>query len=154
MTVVIRRSTADDAESIGSLALEFQSHLRALGDSADFDWSAKKYLRDGFGDDPAFEGLVAEADSRVVAYALYHSGYDTDRGQRMIYLIDLYVTPAFQRCGIGEKLMQRISEIGRARGAELIAWSVLERNATAARFYEKLGAVYANHVRVMWMPIE
>jgi ribosomal protein S18 acetylase RimI-like enzyme len=153
MYVAIRPSTAHDAASIGSLAAEFQSYLRALGDYADFDWNAKKYLRDGFGENAAFEGLVAEVNSEVIGYALYHFGYDTDRGQRLIYLIDLYISEQFRRSGIGEKLMGRLCEIGRTKGAELIVWSVLKRNASAISFYEKLGARYADKLHFMYYPI-
>jgi ribosomal protein S18 acetylase RimI-like enzyme len=154
MEVAIRQSVAHDAESIGALAAEFHSYLRALGDEANFDWDAEKYLRDGFGEHSAFEGLVAEVDSRVVGYALYHFSYDTDRGQRLIYLIDLYISQSFRRAGIGEKLMQRISETGRLRGAEYIIWSVLKGNALAINFYEKLGAKYVDDVHFMWCPIK
>jgi ribosomal protein S18 acetylase RimI-like enzyme len=154
VTAAIRQATASDAESIGTLAAEFQSYLRPLGDQADFNWDARKYLRDGFGESPAFEGLVAEVGSAVVAFALYHSGYDTDRGQRMVYLIDLYVSPAFRRCGIGRRLMQRVSGIGRTRGAELIAWSVSKRNTMALSFYETLGPSRVEDLQVMWVPID
>ncbi len=151
--MTIRQSTAEDAESIGQLAAEFHSYLRALGDRADFDWGATKYLRDGFGENAAFEGLVAEVDSKVVAFALYHYGYETDRGQRVIHLIDLFVSEPFRRRGIGEKLMQRISEIGRAKDVELIFWSVFKPNTDALRFYEKLGANYTDGLHFMWCPV-
>jgi ribosomal protein S18 acetylase RimI-like enzyme len=110
-------------------------------------------LRDGFGEDPAFEGIVAEVDSSVVAFALYHGGYDTDHGQRLIHLIDLFVSEPFRRRGIGEKLMQRIFEIGQIKGAELVLWSVYKPNASALRFYEKLGAKYADGLHFMWCPV-
>ena len=99
MNIEIRRSTADDAQSIGRLAAEFQSYLRASATKQTSDWDGARYLADGFGEDPAFEGLVAEADSRVVGYALYHFGYDTERGQRLIYLIDRFVSQPFRRAG-------------------------------------------------------
>jgi ribosomal protein S18 acetylase RimI-like enzyme len=153
MTVTIRQSSANDAESIGTLAAEFQSYLRAQGSQTDFAWGARQYLRDGFGEDPAFEGLVAEVDARLVAYALYHFGYDTDRGQRIVYLIDLFVSGSSRRHGIGEMLMRRLSDIGRHGGAELIAWSVLKQNSAAVSFYRKLGAKSVEEVDVMWVPI-
>ena len=153
MTIEIRQATAGDAEAIGSLAAEFQSYLHELGDETDFDWGAAKYLADGFGENPAFEGLVAEVDSRVVGYALYHSGYDTDRGQRLIYLIDLFVSQPFRRAGIGDKLMQCLSEVGRSRRAEYVVWSVLKGNPLATRFYERLGATHADKLHFMLWPI-
>src|SRR5512135_721585 len=104
MNVSIRQSTADDAEAIGRLAAEFQAYLRSLGDKTRFDWGASKYLRDGFGENPAFEGLVAETESGVVGYLLYHFGYDTERGQRLMHVIDLYVRESFRRRGIAKAL--------------------------------------------------
>lgn len=153
MNIEIRRSTADDAQSIGRLAAEFQSYLRALGDETNFDWDGARYLADGFGEDPAFEGLVAEADSRVVGYALYHFGYDTERGQRLIYLIDLFVSQPFRRAGIGDKLMQCLSDVGRSRRVEYIVWSVLTANSLATRFYERLGARHADELHFMLWPV-
>ena len=153
MSLTIRQSRADDAEPIGRLAAEFHSYLRALGDETEFDWGAAKYARDGFGEHPAFEGLVAEVDSRVAGYALYHFGYDTDRGQRLVHLIDLYVSPSFRRAGIGERLMRRVSEIGHTHGAEYMLWSVLKTNALAIGFYEKQGAEHVEHVQFMWRAI-
>jgi ribosomal protein S18 acetylase RimI-like enzyme len=97
---------------------------------------------------------VAEVDSRIAGYALYHFGYDTDRGQRLVHLIDLYVSPSFRRSGIGERLMRRLSDIGRSQGAEYMLWSVLKSNALAIRFYEKQGAQHVEHVQFMWRPIQ
>jgi GNAT superfamily N-acetyltransferase len=151
--MTIRQCTAEDAEPIGQLAAEFHSYLRALGDRADFDWDAAKYLRDGFGENAAFEGLVAEVDSKVVAFALYHDGYETDRGQRVIHLIDLFVSEPFRRRGIGKKLMQRIFEIGQIKGAGLVLWSVFKPNAAALRFYEEVGAKYTDGLHFMWCPV-
>jgi ribosomal protein S18 acetylase RimI-like enzyme len=154
MSLTIRQSRADDADSIGRLAAEFHSYLRALGDETEFDWGAAKYARDGFGEHPAFEGLVAEVDSLIIGYALYHFGYDADRGQRLVHLIDLHVSPPFRRSGIGERLMRRLTEIGRSQRAEYMLWSALKTNALAIRFYEKQGAQHVEHVQFMWRPIQ
>ena len=153
MTPTIRACTAADAAAIGELATEFQHHLRAHGSQTDFHWGAAEYLRDGFGADPAFEGLVAEVDGRVVGFALYDSGYDTAQGERYVYLIDLFVSAPFRRMGVGEALMREVGAIGRRRGAGSIAWSVLKDDLAARRFYEKQGARYIDESRVMWCPI-
>lgn len=153
MPTTIRPATRDDAEAIGTLAAEFQAYLRAAGSRGDFAWGAAQYLRDGFGADHAFEGIVAEEEGRVIAYALFHFGYDTDRGERYLYLIDLFVSASYRGRGIGELLMGRLTEIGRERGAELLAWSVLTRNAAAIRFYRRLGAVPVDDQLTMYRPI-
>jgi ribosomal protein S18 acetylase RimI-like enzyme len=153
MSVTIRHAEARDAEAIGRLATEFHAYLRTLGDKAAFDFGATAYLRDGFGDEPAFAGLVAESDSIVVGYLLYHFGYDTDHGQRLVHIIDLYVTERCRRQGIGEALMRRVMEIGRSSGAEVMIWSVYGPNSMAKQFYEKLGAKYLNDLDFMSLAI-
>lgn len=150
----IRASTPADAEAIGMMAAEFQAYLRGLGDQTPFDWGAAKYLRDGFGDHPAFQGLVAETDSGVGGYLLYHFGYDTDVGQRLVHIIDLYVREAFRKHGLGSALLQRVAEIGRAREAEVLFWCVYHRNTAALRFYEKMGAKLVKSLHFMILPID
>ena len=150
MPPTIRRATAADAPAIGELAAEFQSYLRARGSQGEFRWGADEYLRDGFGEDPAFQGLVAEEGGPPVGFALYASGYDTTRGERYVYLIDLFVTASHRRRGVGQALMRAVGEIGRRRGAEAVAWSVLTGDRAARSFYEKLGAAYVDDSRVMW----
>ena len=134
------------------LALEFQKYLRGLGDPTNFNFGADTYLRDGFGPRPAFQGLVAEASNTVVGYALFHDGYDTDRGRRVIHLIDLYVQETQRRQGIGKALVRRVVEIGQDRGAEILFWSVYKPNEPAARFYERLGARYITGLD--WMVLD
>ncbi len=50
----IREATRDDAGDIVALSDEAVEYLRSLGDTADFQFNASTYLRDGFGDNPAF----------------------------------------------------------------------------------------------------
>ncbi|MEP6668628.1 MAG: GNAT family N-acetyltransferase [Chthoniobacter sp.] len=154
MDLLIRASTCHDAEAIGRMAAEFCAYLRTLGDETEFGFGAAKYLRDGFGDDPAFQGLVAETDSEVSGYLLYHFGYDTDLGQRLVWVIDLYVREAVRHRGVASALMKRVAEIGRSHGAQALFWSVYEPNTAARRFYESLGATSVNGLRFMSLAIE
>ena len=45
----------------------------------------------GFGQNPVWWGIVAEADGIIVGFALYYVRYSTWKGQRM-YLEDFLVT--------------------------------------------------------------
>ena len=68
-----------DAAAVDSLGWEFAEYLRSLGDPDPHSLTAEEYLRDGFGEQPAFAGLIANLDGRAVGYLLYHPGYDLDR---------------------------------------------------------------------------
>lgn len=149
----IRKANAADAPQIGRLIAEFQDYLRGLGDTTEFRFSAAAYLRDGFGEHPAFEGFVADSGGTLLGYALYHPGYDTDQAQRLLFLVDLYVSQASRRQGVGEALMKQLAEAGRAHGAKALVWAVFKPNELAARFYLRLGAHYIETLHWMTLPI-
>ena len=94
--------------------------------------------RDGFGANPAFRVLIAEVDGIVAGYALYFSGYDTDRASRGVCMADLYVEPDLRRYGVGRALMKAVARACRELGGEWMFWSVLKRNRTARKFYKTL----------------
>lgn len=152
-SILIRRAVAADAVTIGTLARQFADYLRALGDTTEFKLNAETCLRDGFGENPAFEGLVAEDDGRVIGYLLYHMGYDSDKAQRTLYVADLYVDSTARRRGTGQALMEKAASIARERGAAEMIWSVFGPNDMAKSFYEKLGARRITEVYFMRLEV-
>lgn len=140
MTLTIRPALETDARDIGNLAQQFASYLRELGDQSEFNLTAESYLRDGFGKQPAFSGIVGEDNGRVVGYLLYHFGYDSDAAARNLHVVDLYVDRSDRRRGVGTALMRSAAEIARAGDAFELVWSVYHRNILASEFYERLGA--------------
>ena len=152
--MIIREATRDDAADIEALEKEFDEYLRSLGDDTGISFNADTYLQDGFGDNPAFQGLVAEVDDKIVGYLLYHSGYNVDWGMRIFYIIDLYVRPANRLQGVGKALMKRAGEICIAAGGKRLYWSVYSPNRPAFSFYERLGAQYHRDMEYMYLPLQ
>lgn len=150
---VIRAAEAEDAEAVGRLAGEFVAYLRALGDEAELRFDATTYLRDGFGDNPAFSGLVAVRGAEVLGYLLYHQGYDADYAARTLHVADLYVSATRRGHGIGRALMERACEICRRFGGTQVVWSVYAPNQTARGFYERLGARYTRNMLFMRLDV-
>lgn len=126
---------------LARLALQFAQHMRALGDTTDVKLDAAAFHRDGFGADPAFRTLVAEAPEAIVGYLLYHFGYDSDSASRVVFVADLYVSRPARRLGIATALIDEVRHAARARGARQIVWTVDRRNAAAKVFYRRIGAV-------------
>lgn len=145
----IRPALPEDADAIARLYGQFADYLRSLGDSTDFRFDAASYLRDGFGPNPAFAGLVAEVADQVVGYLLYHFGYDTDRAIRVLHVIDLFVDPAARGQGIGKALMYSAAQLCRAGGGSELFWAVYKPNKLAADFYQRLGARYVEDLDYM-----
>src|SRR5215468_9289148 len=151
MTLNIRAATADDADAVGRLARQFADYLRSLGDTTDFKLNAQTYLRDGFGTNPAFSGLVAEQGDDIVGYLLYHFGCDTDNATRILHVVDLYVDERARRQGVGKALMSVVAKLSRDAGGMELFWSVYVHNKMAASFYEGLGAGYTRDLLFMWI---
>ena len=93
-----------------------------------------------FGENPVAEALVAQADGKVVAFALFFTNFSTFLAQPGLYLEDLYVQPAWRGQGVGKALLQRLGAMAVERGCGRFEWSVLDWNDNAIRFYEKMGA--------------
>lgn len=93
-----------------------------------------------FGPRPAAECVVVEQGEQIAAFALFFHNFSTFLGQPGLYLEDLYVRPAHRGQGIGRSLLVHLAALARERGCGRFEWSVLDWNANAIAFYEKLGA--------------
>ena len=147
--VRIRTITAADAEAVVHMWSDFARYLRGLGDSDEQNFGVEAYLRDGFGPDPAFTGIIAERGGSAVGYLLYHFGYDSDQAMRTMYIVDLWVDPAARRGGVGRALMGEAAARCRARGGRELSWAVFPPNRLSVAFYERLGARYYSATKFM-----
>jgi len=93
-----------------------------------------------FGPRPAAEAVVGEVNGEVVAFALFFSNFSTFLGRPGLYLEDLYVQPAHRGTGLGKALLAHLGALAVERGCGRFEWSVLDWNANAIRFYERMGA--------------
>jgi GNAT superfamily N-acetyltransferase len=147
----IRRS---DAEQVGQMIRGMAQYLRGLGDNTDFRFNAKSFLRDGFGRNRAFYGFIVEADGTAAGYALYHGGYDTDKGYRVVYLADLYVRPEYRGMGLGRQLIEAVKNEAKKKEAKKIFWTVYAPNRAARQFYWHIGARYSTGMLAMKLPVK
>jgi GNAT superfamily N-acetyltransferase len=110
--------------------------------------TAEDLLRDGFGERPVFQCLIAEWEGQVAAMALYFPFYSTWRGNAGVHLEDLFVRPQFRRKGIAKALFARLAQVTLERG-DRFQWHVLDWNKPAIDFYEQMGARMLNEWRIM-----
>ena len=94
-----------------------------------------------FGEHPAAEALVAQTDGAgVVGFALFFTNFSTFLCRPGLYLEDLFVLPEHRGSGIGKALLRALGALAVERGCGRFEWSVLDWNANAIGFYEKMGA--------------
>jgi len=134
--VAIRTATAADAEAIHAFIRGLAEYER----EPDAVEVTPATLRRQLAAEPApFECLIASVEGRDVGMALYYTTYSTWRGRVGVHLEDLFVSEAYRRRGVGEALVRHLAGLVEARGWGRLEWAVLEWNAPAIAFYERLG---------------
>jgi GNAT superfamily N-acetyltransferase len=93
-----------------------------------------------FGPSPYAEVVFACLDDQPVGFALFFHNYSTFLGQPGIFLEDLFVRPSARGHGVGKELLQWLARTALERKCGRLEWNVLDWNAPAIGFYEKLGA--------------
>jgi len=142
----IRPATRDDVpqllELIRGLATYEKKRHKAVVTEDDL-------LRDGFGPQPKFRALIAEWKGEAAGYASFFYFYSTFQGRAALFLEDLFVLNEFRGKGIGKSLLVAVCKLAVEEGCFALRWEVLDWNAPAIEFYEKLGATFLNERKVV-----
>ncbi len=135
--LVIRKATREDVPAILGLVKELAIYERepdaVIATEDDF-------LRDGFGERPAFEVLIADDGGLAIGFAFYFFNYSTWVGRKCLYLEDLFVQPSHRGRGVGLALMKALAKVAVESDCRRFVWAVLDWNEPAIGFYERLGA--------------
>jgi GNAT superfamily N-acetyltransferase len=110
-------------------------------------------IKDGFGSQPKFRGLIAEWDGRAIGYTLFFGFYSSWKGSG-IFLEDLFVGEPFRGRGIGRALLSEVARIARQEGCYGIRWEVLGWNESAIEFYKSLGGKFMDEWRQVLLEAE
>ena len=93
-----------------------------------------------FGARPPCEAIVGEEAGEVVTFALFFHNFSTFLGRKGLYLEDLYVKQSRRGQGHGKQMLAALAALAVERQCGRFEWSVLDWNANAIAFYEKMGA--------------
>ena len=134
---IIRRATKNDCKEMMQLIHELAIYEKAPEEvTVDFD----HFVESGFGENPVWWAFVAEANGKVVGFALYYIRYSTWKGQRM-YLEDILVNEPWRGKGIGKLLFDELIKETKQKKLSGMVWQVLEWNDPAIKFYKKYDGV-------------
>ena len=84
------------------------------------------------------EGLVYEVDGNIVGLAHYRRTPSPLRGQDIGFLDDLFVDPKYRGQKIGEKLINKMKEISKSKGWNLVRWITRDDNVRAKSLYDRV----------------
>lgn len=135
--IKIQKAELENIPQIVALLREFAEYEKLLDSFEVTDEKLKIAL---FGEGKVADAIVALGGETVIGYAIFFPYFATFRGQRGFYLEDIYITKSARGRGVGEMMLKYIAKLAKSRGFERIDFQVLEWNASAIGFYEKLGA--------------
>ena len=144
--MTIRTATAADAAVVADLARRtFYDTFAATNDPADMAlhletaYSVEKQTLEIA--DRDMTTLLVEEGGVAIAYAQIRADHVPDcvTGPDPVELWRFYLDHAWHGRGVAQKLMKRVKEVARERGAKTLWLGVWEKNDRARAFYAKCG---------------
>ncbi|MGC9095224.1 MAG: GNAT family N-acetyltransferase [Candidatus Bathyarchaeia archaeon] len=89
--------------------------------------------------DPDYELWVAEVDGEIVGFIDLWTINDFCHGGKLSYIQNLYVAPKYRRMGVGSKLLQKIIDRAKEKGALEVHVVTNFENNPAIQLYKKHG---------------
>ena len=84
------------------------------------------------------KGIGYEIDGKIVGIAHYRKLLSPLKGKYIGYLDDIFVDQEYRSQKIGKKLINKIKEISKDNGWNLVRWQTDEDNFTAKKLYDKV----------------
>lgn len=100
---------------------------------------ADDFEREGFGDNPIFEAIVAGRQSETVDLCLFFDSFSSWDGGHGPYAQDLFMADSAGGLGLGQPFLVEAAAIAGRRGGAYLRLSVDTDNALAQRFHERIG---------------
>ena len=137
MTLIIRPATRADLPLIAQFIRDLAEYEKLVHEVRFDEATLAGHL---FGSRPMAEVVIGEVGGEPQGFALFFHNFSTFEGRPGLYLEDLFVRPAARGSGLGRALLAHLAVQAVERGCARLEWSVLDWNAPAIGFYEKLGA--------------
>ena len=136
--VTIRKGTPADVAPAFRLIKELAEYEKAPEQVIN---TVEQMLKDGFGEKPIFDLLVAETENNIAGIAIYFIKYSTWKG-KCLYLDDIVVQESLRGKGIGRKLFDAVAAEAKLQNCQQLQWQVLNWNEPAINFYKKYDTVF------------
>lgn len=134
----IRKADSEDLPQIVAMMREFAEFENLLGE---FSLDVERLSATAFGERAFVRLLVAaEAENNLMGFALLYPKFASFRGERSLYLEDLYVRKDARGRGFGLALLKTAAKMAKAEGFARLDWQALKWNTPAIDFYHKIGA--------------
>jgi len=100
---------------------------------------SRAFLQANLNDSRSRIFLVQDDDGNAVAFAQLYPALCSLAMKRFYWLYDLFVAPQARKCGHARQLMEHLSALLAAEGADRISLDTATSNKAAQALYESLG---------------
>ncbi|WP_378946836.1 GNAT family N-acetyltransferase [Mesorhizobium sp. ANAO-SY3R2] len=142
--ISIRHATVDDVPILLKAIVALAEHADDADEVACTEDDLRRF---GFGENPAFEAIVAEVGGTFAGMCLFFPIFSSWFGRPGVFVQDLFVEERYRGLGLGERLLRHVAGLSRDRGGVYMRLSVDENNGRARDFYERLGLAWSHDQR-------
>jgi len=137
VNLIVRPATPADADLIHGLVVELAVYEKLDHTVEATPADLSRLLFEG---PPAAFSEIVELDGEPVGFSLSFYSVSTFTGRKGLWLEDLFVREAARGKGAGLALLKSLAARCVAEGLPRLEWSVLDWNAPAIGFYDRIGA--------------
>lgn len=101
---------------------------------------------------PPLKCWVVVVDNEVVGYTTYTLNFSTWDAKYFLYMDCLYLDENFRGYGIGKAIINRLKEVAKHLGCNVLQWQTPTSNVDAIRFYNQIGAISLDKKRFFLRP--
>ena len=143
-TPVVRLATLQDVHGLVNLMEQFHAESGYVLDRAQAEAAFRTLIAQ-----PALGCvLLAYRDAQPIGHAVLTVGFAMDCGGLCGCIDDLFVAPAFRRCGGGDALIAAVVAMARQMGCRAMHVEVGASNVAACALYAKYGLRRADDDRI------
>lgn len=137
MNYEIKSAAEQDVPAIINLLREFAAFEKLESEFYITESALSKVV---FGEKAFVRLLIAVSENELIGFALLYPKFASFRGERSLYLEDLYVRPNERGKGLGLALLKNAAKLAKTNGFDRLDWQALKWNTPAVDFYRKIGA--------------
>jgi GNAT superfamily N-acetyltransferase len=142
--VCLRPAQLDDIDTIFALICALAEYEQLAHAVTGFADALGPQL---FGSNPTAEVVLADVEGKPAGFALFFATHLSRQGLAGLYLEDLFVQPNYRGGGVGKAVFTHLAQLALERGYQQLEWSVLDWNAPAIAFYQRIGATLHPELR-------
>lgn len=137
-SITIRPARTDDCEEIVRM-IRALAIYQGVGERVTV--KAEALRREGFGERPKFEALIAESKGAAVGLAMFQTHFACWDGTSSLQITDLFVDEAVRGTGVGFRLVRDVGRIARERGCVGLQLNMVHANPSRLSL-DRMGFVH------------